>query len=62
MSEVEKLCDRVAVMHQGRILDCGTLTELGARHGHHDVEELFFSLVTSHDRTALSQTVLQGAG
>lgn len=66
MSEVEKLCDRLAIMHQGRVLDSGTVAELGSRHGHHDVEELFFSLVTSHDRTALSQSALhsvsQGAG
>ncbi len=62
MSEVEKLCDRVAIMHRGRILDCGTLSDLGSRHGHRDVEELFFSLVTNHDRSVLSDSVLQGAG
>jgi len=31
-SEVKKLCDRMAVMHEGRILDCGTLSELRSRH------------------------------
>lgn len=61
MSEVEKLCDRLAVMHQGQILDCGTLAALRSRHGHHDVEELFFSLVTGHDHTVLTQSTLQGA-
>ncbi len=45
MREVEKLCDRVAIMHQGRILTVGTLEELRARHGEHDLEELFFQLV-----------------
>ena len=43
MSEVEKLCDRIAIMHQGRILDTGTLVELRERHGEEDFEELFFS-------------------
>jgi sodium transport system ATP-binding protein len=45
MREVEKLCDRVAIMSKGRIVDCGTLDELRQRHGENDVEELFFKLV-----------------
>jgi sodium transport system ATP-binding protein len=45
MREVEKLCDRVAIMHQGRVLSMGTLAELRARHGETDLEELFFQLV-----------------
>ena len=45
MREVEKLCDRVAIMHQGRILSMGTLEELRARHGEEDLEEMFFQLV-----------------
>src|SRR5437773_3999615 len=44
MAEVEKLCDRVAIMHRGRILDAGTLGELRAKHGEEDMEELFFKL------------------
>ena len=46
MREVEKLCDRVAIISRGRILAAGTLPELRARHGQDDLEELFFSLVT----------------
>ncbi len=45
MREVEKLCDRVAIMHRGRILVCGTLDELRAKYGQDDLEELFFALV-----------------
>jgi sodium transport system ATP-binding protein len=45
MREVEKLCDRVAILHRGRVLTCGTLDELRDRHGQSDLEELFFSLV-----------------
>lgn len=45
MREVERLCDRVAIMHRGRILDQGTLAELHQRHGHADFEDLFFSLL-----------------
>jgi len=47
MHEVEKLCDRVAIMHKGRILTMGTLEELAAMHGEEDLEELFFQLVGS---------------
>jgi sodium transport system ATP-binding protein len=46
MHEVEKLCDRVAIIHRGRILASGTLDELRTRHGQHDLEELFFQLVS----------------
>jgi sodium transport system ATP-binding protein len=46
MSEVEKLCDRVAVMARGRIVACGTLDELRAKYGQTDLEELFFNLVS----------------
>jgi sodium transport system ATP-binding protein len=46
MREVEKLCDRVAIVSQGRIQACGTLAELRERHGETDLEELFFQLVS----------------
>jgi sodium transport system ATP-binding protein len=43
--EVEKLCDRVAIIHRGHVLDCGTLDDLRERHREHDLEELFFGLI-----------------
>lgn len=49
MSEVERLCDRIAIMHDGRILDTGTLEELRSRHDQHDLEELFFSLLSRYE-------------
>jgi len=49
MREVEKLCDRIAVIHRGQILDEGTLPELADRHNQPDVEELFFDLIQRHD-------------
>jgi sodium transport system ATP-binding protein len=45
MREVERLCDRVAIVSQGRVQACGTLAELRQRHGEEDLEELFFRLV-----------------
>ncbi|MFM8274920.1 MAG: ABC transporter ATP-binding protein [Gemmata sp.] len=46
MHEVEKLCDRVAVMSKGKVVVCGTLNELRELYGQDDLEELFFSLVS----------------
>jgi sodium transport system ATP-binding protein len=45
MREVEKLCDRVAIVSRGRILACGTLAELREEHREDDLEEIFFQLV-----------------
>jgi sodium transport system ATP-binding protein len=46
MSEVHKLCDRVAIMSRGRIAACGSLPELREQFAQQDVEEIFFDLVT----------------
>jgi sodium transport system ATP-binding protein len=45
MREVEKLCDRIAIIHRGRILAQGHLAELAGEYGQPDVEELFFDLI-----------------
>jgi sodium transport system ATP-binding protein len=50
MREVERLCDRVAVIDRGTILAAGTLEELKAEHGEPDVEELFFGLIDKNRR------------
>ena len=50
MREVEKLCDRIAVIHKGRIVDSGTLPELAERHNQPDVEELFFDLIEQREQ------------
>jgi sodium transport system ATP-binding protein len=47
MSEVEKLCDVVGVIHGGRLLAEGTPAELAARTGERDMEEIFVQLVTA---------------
>jgi sodium transport system ATP-binding protein len=47
MSEVEKLCDVVGVIHQGRLLAEGSLPALQARTGERDMEEIFVRLVTA---------------
>jgi len=52
MREVEKLCDRVAIIHKGRILAAGTPQELIERFGQSDFEELFFDLISRAERPA----------
>ncbi len=49
MTEVEKLCDRIAILHRGSLLAEGTLAELRDQHQEHDLEELFFQLISRHD-------------
>ena len=44
MAEVEKLCDRVAIIHKGRIVEEGELQTLKAKYDK-DMEELFVELV-----------------
>lgn len=46
MREVERLCDRVAIIAHGKIQACGTLTDLREQFKENDVEELFFRLVS----------------
>ncbi len=47
MREVEKLCDHIGIIHNGRLLAEGTLPELRARIGIHDLEDLFVKVIES---------------
>lgn len=63
MREVEKLCDRIAIIHKGTILAMGTLPELQERYHQPDTEELFFDLIERHDieQTRNPQPATRGA-
>jgi len=45
MSEVEKLCDTVGIIHDGRLVAEGTLDDLRRRFGETDTEEMFVKAV-----------------
>jgi sodium transport system ATP-binding protein len=45
LSEAEKLCDRIAIIHGGEIRAVGTLEELRALSGKHFLEDIFMALV-----------------
>jgi sodium transport system ATP-binding protein len=45
MSEVEKLCDVIGIIHDGKLLAEGTLAMLRERYGETDMEEIFVKAV-----------------
>ena len=45
MSEAEKLCDRIAIIHRGAILAQGSLAELRDRTNRHYLEDIFVEFV-----------------
>lgn len=47
MSEVEKLCDDVGIIHDGRLLAAGSPSELRERYGEQDLEEVFVKVISS---------------
>jgi sodium transport system ATP-binding protein len=49
MREVERLCDRIAILYRGQFLAEGTLSELQQQYEETDLEELFFRLISQHD-------------
>lgn len=51
MREVERLCDRVAIMNRGQVLDSGSLPELSDRHKTSDFEELFYQLIMASEQS-----------
>ena len=61
MREAEKLCDRLAIMHRGRILAQGTMEELRDAYHEQDLEELFFRLISTHDAEAPRASEVEAA-
>jgi len=49
MSEIEALCDRIVMIHEGRIVDQGTLSELLSRSGQANLEDAFLHHVQVRD-------------
>ncbi|MDG1872990.1 MAG: ATP-binding cassette domain-containing protein [Mariniblastus sp.] len=59
MSEVKRLCDRIAVMNRGHILAEGTIEELAQEHQEQDLEELFYQMISKSEQQ--HEAVLQKA-
>lgn len=45
MAEVEKLCDRIIIIHKGKIIETGTIENLKSKYNNNDMEEIFMHLV-----------------
>ena len=52
MREVEKLCDRVIMMKEGKIVDSGTCKELILNHGRDNLEDTFLKIARSKNEMA----------
>ncbi len=59
MSEVGRLCDRIAIMHRGRILANGQIDELARRFGEDDLEELFYQLIAAAEQPQASPALVK---
>ncbi len=49
MSEVERLCDSIIMMKNGKIIDRGTCKEIIEKHGRSNLEETFLKLARSEN-------------
>ncbi|MCD5383497.1 ATP-binding cassette domain-containing protein [candidate division WOR-3 bacterium] len=49
MTEAEEMCDRVAIIYKGKILDIGKKDELKERYGKTTLEEIFIALMRRED-------------
>jgi sodium transport system ATP-binding protein len=45
MSEVERLCDSIGIIHDGKLLAEGTVSELRAKYSEHNIEEIIVKVV-----------------
>ena len=52
MSEVERLCDNVIMMKEGKIVDRGTCKELIDKHGRGNLEDTFLKIARSKNEMA----------
>jgi sodium transport system ATP-binding protein len=49
MSEIEKLCDVIGIVHEGRVRAEGTLSQLRERYGLVDLEDIFVSAIGAEE-------------
>ena len=49
--QLEWICDRLAIMHRGKILAHGTLDNFAEKYGNVELEELFYDLLSDRIKT-----------
>ena len=47
MKEVERLCNKVIMMKQGKIVDSGSCKDLVLKHGRENLEDTFLKIARS---------------
>ncbi len=57
MREAEKLCDRIAIIHRGKLLVEGPLEEVQEMHDQRDLEELFYQLIAAQEDQEAAETI-----
>ncbi|MCB2357162.1 ATP-binding cassette domain-containing protein [Clostridium estertheticum] len=45
MTEIEKLCDRVVIIHKGKVVEHGTISALKVKYNNEDMEDVFVNLI-----------------
>jgi sodium transport system ATP-binding protein len=48
MSEVEKLCDRIGIIHKGKLVAQGSIAQLQDQHQGQSLEDIFIELAGDH--------------
>jgi sodium transport system ATP-binding protein len=61
MSEVEKLCDVIGIVHGGKLLAEGSLPQLQAKFGLTDMEDIFIHAIGGEKVLAAAQTTPRNA-
>lgn len=51
MSEAEKLCDDLVILHKGRVLADGSLNQIRTEYGLTDLEDIFIECLQRSDNT-----------
>ena len=59
LSEVERVCTRIAIFHRGVILTVGKLDELMSKYKSLNLEDLFVKTIKEYDDKIKSQGVIQ---
>lgn len=50
LSEVERICGRVGILHRGRLMDIGAIGDLMSKWGAENVEDLFIKVIECENR------------
>ncbi|MCS7181074.1 MAG: ABC transporter ATP-binding protein [bacterium] len=55
LSEVERVCDRIAIFHKGYLLTTGTLSELIKKYNADGLEDLFVKTIEEFDKKGVAE-------